>query len=76
MMFDFSVNFVSHSQQVRDMFSMARDNAPCILFMDEIDAVGKKRSGKSFGGYSEQENTLNQLLVEMDGNFTLIISFS
>lgn len=53
--------------RVRDMFSMARKNAPCILFMDEIDAVGRKRGGRSFGGHSEQENTLNQLLVEMDG---------
>ena len=49
------------------MFSMARKNAPCILFIDEIDAVGRKRGGRSFGGHSEQENTLNQLLVEMDG---------
>ena len=52
------------------MFSMARKNAPCILFIDEIDAVGRKRGGRSFGGHSEQENTLNQLLVEMDGNLT------
>lgn len=49
------------------MFSMARKHAPCILFIDEIDAVGRKRGGRSFGGHSEQENTLNQLLVEMDG---------
>ncbi|CAO1318541.1 unnamed protein product [Diamesa tonsa] len=53
--------------RVRDMFVMARKHAPCILFIDEIDAVGRKRGGKSFGGHSEQENTLNQLLVEMDG---------
>lgn len=53
--------------RVRDMFAMARKNAPCILFIDEIDAVGKKRGGGNFGGQSEQENTLNQLLVEMDG---------
>ncbi|XP_018013555.1 AFG3-like protein 1 [Hyalella azteca] len=53
--------------RVRDMFAMARKHAPCILFLDEIDAVGRKRGGKSFGGHSEQENTLNQLLVEMDG---------
>jgi len=53
--------------QVRDMFSMARKHAPCILFIDSIDAVGRKRGGRSFGGHSEQENTLNQLLVEMDG---------
>ncbi|KAK7114430.1 mitochondrial inner membrane m-AAA protease component AFG3L2-like [Littorina saxatilis] len=53
--------------RVRDMFAMARKNAPCILFVDEIDAVGRKRGGRNFGGQSEQENTLNQLLVEMDG---------
>lgn len=48
---------------------MARKHAPCILFIDEIDAVGRKRGGRNFGGHSEQENTLNQLLVEMDGTF-------
>ncbi|KAL1518320.1 hypothetical protein ABEB36_001960 [Hypothenemus hampei] len=53
--------------RVRDLFAMARKHAPCILFIDEIDAVGRKRGGRSFGGHSEQENTLNQLLVEMDG---------
>jgi len=53
--------------RVRDMFAMARKHSPCILFIDEIDAVGRKRSGHTFGGQSEQENTLNQLLVEMDG---------
>lgn len=53
--------------RVRDMFAMARKESPCILFIDEIDAIGRKRGGKSFGGHSEQENTLNQLLVEMDG---------
>ncbi|KAG9342020.1 hypothetical protein JZ751_018338, partial [Albula glossodonta] len=53
--------------RVRDMFAMARKNAPCILFIDEIDAVGRKRGKGNFGGQSEQENTLNQLLVEMDG---------
>ncbi|KAL8613891.1 AFG3-like protein 2 [Nucella lapillus] len=53
--------------RVRDMFATARKNAPCILFVDEIDAVGRKRGGRNFGGQSEQENTLNQLLVEMDG---------
>jgi len=53
--------------RVRDMFAMARKNAPCILFIDEIDAVGRKRGGRNFGGQSEAENTLNQLLVEMDG---------
>ncbi|XP_064414871.1 AFG3-like protein 1 [Latimeria chalumnae] len=53
--------------RVRDMFATARKNAPCILFIDEIDAVGRKRGRGNFGGQSEQENTLNQLLVEMDG---------
>uniref|UniRef100_A0A8C4N553 AFG3-like AAA ATPase 1 n=1 Tax=Eptatretus burgeri TaxID=7764 RepID=A0A8C4N553_EPTBU len=53
--------------RVRDMFVLARKNAPCILFIDEIDAVGRKRGRGNFGGQSEQENTLNQLLVEMDG---------
>uniref|UniRef100_A0A8C5WJ83 AFG3 like matrix AAA peptidase subunit 2 n=1 Tax=Leptobrachium leishanense TaxID=445787 RepID=A0A8C5WJ83_9ANUR len=53
--------------RVRDLFVLARKNAPCILFIDEIDAVGRKRGRGVFGGQSEQENTLNQLLVEMDG---------
>ncbi|KAM6224657.1 mitochondrial inner membrane m-AAA protease component AFG3L1-like [Rhynchocyon petersi] len=53
--------------RVRDMFAMARKNAPCILFIDEIDAIGRKRGRGHFGGQSEQENTLNQMLVEMDG---------
>jgi len=53
--------------RVRDMFATARKNAPCILFIDEIDAVGRKRGGRNIGGQSEAENTLNQLLVEMDG---------
>uniref|UniRef100_A0A8C8J8W6 AAA+ ATPase domain-containing protein n=1 Tax=Oncorhynchus tshawytscha TaxID=74940 RepID=A0A8C8J8W6_ONCTS len=55
--------------RVRDMFNVARKNAPCILFIDEIDAVGHKRGGGDFGGQSEQQNTLNQLLVEMDGKY-------
>ena len=53
--------------RVRDMFAQARKNAPCILFIDEIDAVGRKRGRSNMGGNSEAENTLNQLLVEMDG---------
>ncbi|KAM3876988.1 mitochondrial inner membrane m-AAA protease component AFG3L1-like [Diretmus argenteus] len=57
--------------RIRDMFAMARKNAPCILFIDEIDAVGRKRGTGSFGDQSEQDNTLNQLLVEMDGFNTI-----
>lgn len=57
------------------MFSMARKHAPCILFIDEIDAVGRKRGGRNFGGHSEQENTLNQLLVEMDGTSIELVIF-
>merc|ERR1719242_2277122 len=53
--------------RVRDMFSVARQHSPSILFIDEIDAVGRKRGGRNIGGNSEAENTLNQLLVEMDG---------
>ncbi|XP_056268022.1 AFG3-like protein 1 isoform X4 [Pseudoliparis swirei] len=53
--------------RIRDTFATARKNAPCILFIDEIDAVGKKRGNGNFGNQNEQENTLNQLLVEMDG---------
>lgn len=54
---------------MRDIFTLAQKNAPCILFIDEIDAVGRKRGGGNFGGESEQENTLNQLLVELDGKY-------
>merc|ERR1719385_13298 len=53
--------------RVRDMFATARKHSPSILFIDEIDAVGRKRGGRNLGGQSEAENTLNQLLVEMDG---------
>ncbi|XP_033847229.1 AFG3-like protein 1 [Periophthalmus magnuspinnatus] len=55
------------SARVRDMFAVARRHAPCILFIDEIDALGRKRGNGNFSFSSEQENTLNQLLVEMDG---------
>ena len=53
--------------RVRDLFKEARANAPCIVFIDEIDAVGTKRGQGGMGGNDERENTLNQLLVEMDG---------
>ncbi|XP_029000049.2 AFG3-like protein 1 isoform X2 [Betta splendens] len=53
--------------RIRDMFAVAQKHAPCILFIDEIDAVGRKRGGGNLGDHSEQESTLNQLLVEMDG---------
>ncbi len=53
--------------RVRDLFKEAKDHAPCILFIDEIDAVGRQRSNTGAGGNDEREQTLNQLLVEMDG---------
>ena len=53
--------------RVRDLFNEARTNAPCIVFIDEIDAVGRQRGRGGMGGNDERENTLNQLLVEMDG---------
>ncbi|MBI4333860.1 MAG: ATP-dependent zinc metalloprotease FtsH [Chloroflexi bacterium] len=53
--------------RVRDMFAQAKRNAPCIIFIDEIDAVGRSRSGGMPGGHEEREQTLNQILVEMDG---------
>ncbi|KAG6841930.1 hypothetical protein C0991_005110 [Blastosporella zonata] len=56
------------SSRVRDLFASAKKHAPCIIFVDEIDAIGKSRSkGGNFGGNDERESTLNQLLVEMDG---------
>ncbi|TWU63232.1 MULTISPECIES: ATP-dependent zinc metalloprotease FtsH [Crateriforma] len=53
--------------RVRDMFSQATNRAPCIIFIDELDALGKSRSGNIVGGHDEREQTLNALLVEMDG---------
>jgi len=53
--------------RMRSLFASARSKAPCILFIDEIDAIGRKRGGKFQGGNNEEENTLNQLLSEMDG---------
>jgi len=53
--------------RVRELFTQARDKAPCIIFIDELDAIGKSRAGAIMGGHDEREQTLNQLLVEMDG---------
>ena len=53
--------------KVRDLFKQANEKAPCIVFIDEIDAIGKKRDGSGMGGNDEREQTLNQLLTEMDG---------
>lgn len=65
---DFVEMFVGvGASRVRDMFEQAKKNAPCIIFIDEIDAVGRKRGAGLGGGHDEREQTLNQLLVEMDG---------
>ena len=65
---DFVEMFVGvGASRVRDMFATAKKNAPCIIFIDEIDAVGRKRGIGMGGGHDEREQTLNQLLVEMDG---------
>ena len=55
------------ASKVRDLFEQAKEKAPCIVFIDEIDAIGQKRSGGAYGGNDEREQTLNQLLTEMDG---------
>ncbi|MCI9359339.1 MAG: ATP-dependent zinc metalloprotease FtsH [Hungatella sp.] len=55
------------ASKVRDLFKQAKEKAPCIVFIDEIDAIGKKRDGGHVGGNDEREQTLNQLLTEMDG---------
>ena len=55
------------ASKVRDLFRQAKEKAPCIVFIDEIDAIGQKRSGGNIGGNDEREQTLNQLLTEMDG---------
>ncbi|HCL90428.1 MAG TPA: cell division protein FtsH, partial [Candidatus Atribacteria bacterium] len=65
---DFVEMFVGvGASRVRDLFKQAKANAPCIIFMDEIDAVGRHRGAGLGGGHDEREQTLNQLLVEMDG---------
>ncbi|MEM9368078.1 MAG: ATP-dependent zinc metalloprotease FtsH [Planctomycetota bacterium] len=65
---DFVEMFVGvGAARVRDMFSQATNRAPCIIFIDELDALGKSRSGSVVGGHDEREQTLNALLVEMDG---------
>ena len=55
------------ASKVRDLFSQAKEKAPCIVFIDEIDAIGQKRNSGAYGGNDEREQTLNQLLTEMDG---------
>ncbi len=55
------------ASRVRDLFEQAKKNSPCIVFIDEIDAVGRQRGAGLGGGHDEREQTLNQLLVEMDG---------
>ena len=66
---DFVEMFVGYRvpSRVRDMFKKAQQTAPCIVFIDEIDAVGRQRGAGMGGGNDEREQTLNQLLVEMDG---------
>ena len=55
------------ASRVRDVFAQAKKNAPCIIFIDEIDAVGRQRGAGFAGGNDEREQTVNQILVEMDG---------
>jgi cell division protease FtsH len=65
---DFVEMFVGvGASRVRDLFGQAENRAPCIIFIDELDALGKTRGGSAVGGHDEREQTLNQLLVEMDG---------
>ncbi len=65
---DFVEMFVGvGAARVRDLFAQAESKAPCIIFIDELDALGKTRTGAAIGGHDEREQTLNQLLVEMDG---------
>ena len=72
---DFVEMFVGvGASRVRDMFDQAKKNSPCIVFIDEIDAVGRHRGAGLGGGHDEREQTLNQLLVEMDGLSLIHIS--
>ncbi len=65
---DFVEMFVGvGASRVRDMFEQGKKSAPCLIFIDEIDAVGRHRGHGLGGGHDEREQTLNQLLVEMDG---------
>src|SRR5258707_11039715 len=64
---DWSSDVCSSDLRVRDLFEQGKAHAPCIMFIDEIDAVGRHRGAGLGGGHDEREQTLNQLLVEMDG---------
>ena len=71
---DFVEMFVGvGASRVRDMFEQGKKNSPCIIFIDEIDAVGRSRGAGLGGGNDEREQTLNQLLVEMDGLIPMIV---
>ena len=72
---DFVEMFVGGASRVRDLFEQGKKHAPCIIFIDEIDAVGRHRGAGLGGGHDEREQTLNQLLVEMDGFDPMMESF-
>src|SRR3712207_7241669 len=73
-LFPYTTLFRSGASRVRDMFEQAKKNAPCIIFIDEIDAVGRHRGAGLGGGNDEREQTLNQLLVEIDRKSTRLNS--